>query len=211
MKLLLLFTLSGLTAGAQDTAKNMWSGHYTSVTFADSVEPRVSFYDTGRNSHSVFDIEWFIDSGRVRIYGDTVAAIRAIAKLCMTESRKKDSLQRLLAKSDSSASYHSYWNYGEVIPDTAHLHPIETGCYFTFPNGHTITCDSLYLLFQRVSEYENRLDSLIKEMRGYQGPLFFDSAAWYMPFDIYSRPGRNKGGSIPMNIIPCDQCVIKQQ
>ena len=31
--------------------------------------------------------------------------------------------------------------------DTPYRNTIETGCYFTFPNGHTITCDSLYLLF----------------------------------------------------------------
>ena len=50
------------------------------------------------------------------------------------------------------------------ITDTG-WHWIQSGCFFTFPSGHTITCDSLYKLFQQVSEYENRLDSLILEMR----------------------------------------------
>jgi hypothetical protein len=49
--------------------------------------------------------------------------------------------------------------------DTPHV--IESSCFFTFPNGKQITCDSLYKF------YENQLDSLIKEMRGLKtGPRY---------------------------------------
>src|ERR1700685_696532 len=78
--------------------------------------------------------------------------------------------------------------------DTPYRNTIETGFYFTFPNGHTITCDSLYLVFQRVSDYENKLDSLIKVMRGPKtGPRYSINEAvhWYdsLHFAIPVPPG----------------------
>lgn len=64
--------------------------------------------------------------------------------------------------------------------------PIETGCYFTFPNGKRITCDSLYVLFEKVSRYENKLDSLINEMRR------FDLYRFWLDNDSLYKPGRSR-------------------
>jgi hypothetical protein len=68
--------------------------------------------------------------------------------------------------------------------DTSHV--IESGCYFTFPNGKRITCDSLYVLFEKVSRYENKLDSLINEMRR------FDLYRFWLDKDSLYKPGRSR-------------------